>query len=102
MKENTRDIDVSLLVLDDDAPVHAYADEMFANNKPLGVISTRYSAVVPFMIGNRGRTVALIADVDDPNQLAEAIAIVERRLGHVTSLIRHRTDLPPSSAPTAA
>ena len=36
---------------------------------------------------------ALVADVDDPEQLAAAILTVERRLGTVGSVIRYGADL---------
>ncbi len=105
MRKNTQPHDVALVVLDDDNAVLDYAQDMFSHDQPLGVVSTRYSTVMPFMLGNNGHTVALVADVDDTNQLAEAIVIVEKRLGHVGSVIRYRTDLPAGAthqAPSAA
>lgn len=101
--------DVSLVVLDEDVAVLDYANEMFAHDEPIGVVSAHYSTIMPFMLGNNGHTVALVADVDDTDQLAEAIVTVEKRLGHVSSVIRYQADLPSSArttpehfAPTAA
>ncbi|MCH5642087.1 MULTISPECIES: hypothetical protein [unclassified Gordonia (in: high G+C Gram-positive bacteria)] len=89
--------DVTLVVLDDDASVADHARTLFAAQAPLAVVSAHYSQVVPFMLGNNGYTVALVADVDDPNQLAEAIAITEQRLGTVAAVVRYAADLPHSA-----
>ncbi len=86
--------EVTLVVLDDDAVVADHARALFEANVPLAVVSNHYTAVVPFMLGNNGYTVALVADVDDPAQLAGAIAITEQRLGPVAAVIRYATDLP--------
>lgn len=85
---------VSLVVLDDDPVVADHARTLFATGAPLAVVSSYYSQVVPFMLGNNGHTVALVADVDDPTQLAEAIVITEQRLGTVSAVIRYLGDLP--------
>ncbi|GAA3726217.1 hypothetical protein [Gordonia hankookensis] len=97
MRKNTHTPTVPLIVLDDDPAVLDYARALFRRDIPLGVVSSQYSAAVPFMLGNNGHTAALVADVDDPDQLAEAIVLVERRLGRVTSVIRYATDLPEST-----
>ena len=102
MRKNTTTSAAPLVILDDEAAVANSAPDLFTRNEPLGVISTRYSVIMPFMVSNNGRTVALIADADDPKQLSEAVAIVERRLGHLSSVIRYRTELPVSSTPNAA
>ncbi|RPA12115.1 hypothetical protein [Gordonia sp. OPL2] len=94
MRKNTRTPTVPLVVLDDDPAALDYARALFLRDIPLGVVSSQYSAAIPFMLGNNGHTVALVADVDDPDQLAEAIVLVERRLGHVGSVIRYAADLP--------
>lgn len=86
--------EVTLVVLDDDAVVADHARTLFEANVPLAVVSNHYTAVVPFMLGNNGYTVALVADVDDPAQLAGAIAITEQRLGPVAAVLRYATDLP--------
>lgn len=65
--------EVPMIVLTDDRAVHAYADTLFDAGVPLAVVSSTYSDVVPYMLGNNGHTVALVADVDDPEQLAGAI-----------------------------
>ncbi|MFW0784465.1 hypothetical protein AAFP35_08060 [Gordonia sp. CPCC 206044] len=93
MRKSTR-TEVPLVVLDDDAAVLEHARSLFRHGVPLAVISSHYSEVVPFMLGNNGRTVALVADVDDPDQLAGAITVVEGRLGRVGSVVRYGTDLP--------
>lgn len=84
---------VPLVVLEEPAAID-YAHLLSSSNIPLAVVSNQYSAVLPFMLGNNGRTAALVADVDDPNQLAEAIVIIERRFGRVDSVIRYASDLP--------
>ncbi|GAB93870.1 hypothetical protein GORHZ_247_00080 [Gordonia rhizosphera NBRC 16068] len=93
---------VPLIVLDDDPAVADHARALFAQNVPVAVVSSQYSTVVPFMLGNNGYTVALVADVDDPDQLAEAIVIVERRLGRVGSVVRYAADLPAVTARRSA
>ncbi|KSU54909.1 MULTISPECIES: hypothetical protein [Gordonia] len=93
MKRTTHRASVPLVVLDDPAALD-YARSLFDCDIPLGVVSSRYSVILPFMVGNNGLTVALVADVDDPDQLAGAIGIVERRLGRVTSVIRYAGDVP--------
>lgn len=85
--------DVPLVVLDDDVLVARYATTLFDEGTPVAVVSSNYYDVVPFMLRNNGHTVALVADVDDTAQLAEAITIVEQRLGHVASVIRYEADL---------
>lgn len=85
--------DVPLVVLDDDALVAHYAKTLFDEGTPVAVVSSNYYDVVPFMLRNNGHTVALVADVDDTTQLAEAIMIVEHRLGHVAAVIRYEADL---------
>ena len=85
--------DVPLVVLDDDALVSRYAKTLFDEGTPVAVVSSNYYDVVPFMLRNNGHTVALVADVDDTTQLAEAIMIVEHRLGHVAAVIRYEADL---------
>ncbi|WP_124707798.1 hypothetical protein [Gordonia insulae] len=94
MRKNTRTPTVPLIVLDGDPAVLDHARALFRHDIPLGVVSSEYSGVVPFMLGNNGHTVALVADVDDPGQLAEAIVLVEQRLGRVSSVIRYPADLP--------
>ncbi|GAC70451.1 hypothetical protein [Gordonia soli] len=89
--------EVPLVVLDDDSAVRAIAQQMFADGSPMGIVGRSYADVVPFMLGNNGRVVALIADVDDPDQLAGAIRTVESRLGTVGSIIRFSADLPSTS-----
>lgn len=84
--------DVPLVVLDDDALV-ATTPRPCSTGTPVAVVSSNYYDVVPFMLRNNGHTVALVADVDDTTQLAEAILIVEQRLGHVAAVIRYETDL---------
>lgn len=93
MRKNTRTPDIPLVVLDDDPAVLDYARDLFHRDIPLSVVSSSYSTVVPFMLGNNGHTVALVADVDDTEQLAEAIVLTEKRLGHVNRVIRYATDL---------
>lgn len=101
-KHKNTNSDVALVVLDDDAAVADYAHSLFDHDIPLGVVSTHYSDVVPFMLGNNGHTVALVAEVDDPDQLAAAILHVERRLGNVGTVVRYAADLPVTSAMSAA
>ncbi|MXP22972.1 hypothetical protein GIY30_16670 [Gordonia sp. HNM0687] len=98
MRKNTRSPHVALVVVDDDPAVRDHARTLFAHDIPFGVVSGHYSAVVPFMLGNNGHTVALVADVDDPDQLAEAIVATERRLGPVGAVIRYASDLPGGTA----
>lgn len=86
--------DVPLVVIDDDPVVADHARALFAAGRPMAVVSSRYSDIMPFMLRNNGHTVALVANVDDTAQLAEAIVLVERRLGHVASVIRYASDLP--------
>lgn len=85
---------VPLVVLGSDAGVADYARHLFAVGTPFGVVSDSYSDIVPFMLGNNGRTVALVADIDDSAQLAEAIVLIEKRIGRVSQVIRYGTDLP--------
>lgn len=94
--------EVPMIVLTDDRAVHTYADTLFDAGVPLAVVSSTYSDVVPYMLGNNGHTVALVADVDDPEQLAGAIVTVERRLGPVGAVVRYATDLPATSVSSAA
>ncbi|MEE3848958.1 hypothetical protein VZC37_01335 [Gordonia sp. LSe1-13] len=102
MRKHTRVPDVALVVVDDDPAVLDHARDLFRRNVPLAVVSNHYADVVPFMLGNNGYTVALVADVDDPGQLAEAIVITERRLGPVGSVIRYAADLSAAGSGTAA
>ncbi|WP_238421982.1 hypothetical protein [Gordonia sp. 'Campus'] len=93
MRRNKHVTSVPLVVLENPAAIdHAY--DLFRHDIPLAVVSSQYSAVLPFMLGNNGHTAALVADVDDPGQLAEAIVIIERRFGRVDSVIRYAADLP--------
>lgn len=94
MRKHTRTPDVPLVVLDGDPSVIDYARTLVAHDVPVSVVSTSYSTVVPFMLGNNGHTVALVADIDDTDQLAGAIVATERRLGHVDRVIRYASDLP--------
>lgn len=84
---------VPMVVLGDDDAVRAHADSLFEANQPLAVVSSSYCDVVPFMLGNNGYTVALVADVDDTAQLADAIVSIERRLGPVGAVVRYASDL---------
>ena len=93
MKRNRHHSSVPLVVLDNPAALE-YARSLFECDIPMGVVSGRYSVILPFMVGNNGQTVALVADVNDPDQLAGAIGVVERRLGRVSSVIRYATDVP--------
>ncbi|WP_161893988.1 hypothetical protein [Gordonia spumicola] len=82
--------DIPLIVLDDETV--EYARTLAAAGTPMAVVSDRYTPVLPFMIGNNGYTVALVADVDDPIQLAEVLGRVESRIGPVTRTVRgHHT-----------
>ncbi|MEP9392380.1 hypothetical protein ABLE92_01535 [Gordonia sp. VNQ95] len=94
--------EIPMIVLTDDPAVRGYADALFDTDVPVAIVSASYADVVPYMLGNNGHTVALVADVDDPEQLAAAILTVERRLGTVGSVIRYGADLPTSPLPTAA
>lgn len=100
MRRNTHHPQVAVIVVDDDPAVLDHARDLFAHDIPFGVVSGRYTAVVPFMLGNNGHTVALVADVDDPDQLAQAIALTEHRLGPVGAVIRYASDLPRGAEPT--
>ncbi|MGC4934247.1 hypothetical protein ACLQ3C_11240 [Gordonia sp. DT30] len=91
---------VPLIVLTEDRAVGAHAAVLFDAGAPLAVVSSAYSDVVPYMLGNNGHTVALVADVDDPEQLAAAIRTVESRLGPVGSVVRYRSDLPAEAFPS--
>ena len=93
MRKNKHISSVPLVVLDDPAAID-HAHDLFRRDIPLAVVSSQYSAVLPFMIGNNGHTAAFVADVDDPDQLAEAIVIIERRFGRVGSVIRYAADIP--------
>ncbi|MGW0037044.1 hypothetical protein [Gordonia sp. NPDC003376] len=93
---------VPLIVLTDDVVVRSYAEHLFDADVPLAVISAYYSDVVPYMLDNNGHTVALVADIDDPAQLADAILTVERRLGTVGAVVRYASDVPTSPVPHAA
>lgn len=90
--------EVPMIVLTEDSAVRAYAEHLFDADIPVAIVSSNYSDVIPFMLGNNGHTVALVADVDDPEQLAGAIVTIERRLGPVGSVVRYATDLPVSSS----
>lgn len=93
MKMHKPSPDIPLVVLDDEARVAQYAQALFDEGTPVAIVGSNYYDVVPFMLRNNGHTVALVADVDDITQLAEAITVVERRLGHVGSVIRYESDL---------
>ncbi|EON32218.1 MULTISPECIES: hypothetical protein [Gordonia] len=97
MRRSKNTVSVPLVVLEDPAAID-YAHALFRLDIPVAVVSSEYSAVLPFMVGNNGYTAALVADVDDPEQLAEAIVIIERRFGRVDSVIRYATDLPTARA----
>ncbi|MDS1115211.1 hypothetical protein RD149_15715 [Gordonia westfalica] len=97
MNRRTSIPSVPLVVLDETI-AHDYARSLFDRDIPLGVISSTYYRVLPFMLYNNGHTVAVVADADDPGELAEAIVIVERRLGRVNSVVRYASDLPRSEA----
>ncbi|MFE0748672.1 hypothetical protein [Gordonia sp. NPDC058843] len=97
MRRSKNTASVPLVVLEDPAAID-YAHTLFRLDIPVAVVSSEYSAVLPFMVRNNGYTTALVADVDDPEQLAEAIVIIERRFGRVDSVIRYATDLPTARA----
>lgn len=94
--------EVPMIVLTEDAAVRAYAETLFDAGVPMAIVSSNYYDVVPYMLENNGYTVALVADVDEPGQLAGAILTVERRLGPVGSVVRYASDLPTASAASAA
>ncbi|MFT3716149.1 MAG: hypothetical protein QM774_09440 [Gordonia sp. (in: high G+C Gram-positive bacteria)] len=98
----TRTPQAQLVVLDDDQAVLDYAHALADADQPIGVVSSGYRLVIPFLIGNAGHTVALVADPDDPAQLAAAIARVEERLGRVSAVIRTAADIPTSGLVPAA
>ncbi|GAB20468.1 hypothetical protein GOEFS_115_01080 [Gordonia effusa NBRC 100432] len=91
---NAHDAPVPLIVIGSDPAVADYARHLFAVGTPFGVVSDSYSDIVPFMLGNNGHTVALVADIDDSAQLAEAIVLIEKRIGRVHNVVRYSTDLP--------
>ncbi|MFW0791138.1 hypothetical protein [Gordonia sp. CPCC 205333] len=91
---NAQDAPVPLVVIGSDPAVADYARHLFAVGTPFGVVSDSYSDIVPFMLGNNGHTVALVADIDDAAQLAEAIMLIEKRIGRVSRVVRYLTDLP--------
>lgn len=99
---HSHDSGVPLVVLSSDAQVREFANELFAVGIPFGVVSDSYSDIVPFMLGNNGHTVALVADIDDSSQLAEAIVLIEKRIGRVSHVVRYATDLPHPEQHTAA
>lgn len=86
---------VPLLVLGSDPDVADYARHLFAVGTPFGVVSDSYSEIVPFMLSNNGHTVALVADIDDSAQLAEAIVLIGKRIGRVSHVVRYSSDLHP-------
>lgn len=94
--------EVPMIVLTEDPAVRAYAEQLFEADVPVAIVSSSYSDVIPFMLDNNGHTVALVADIDDPEQLASAIVTIERRLGRVGSVVRYAADLPVSPIPHAA
>lgn len=85
--------DIPLIVLDDEHAVD-YARSLAATGTPMAVVSDQYSPVLPFMIGNNGYTVALVADVDDPIQLTDVLGRVASQLGAVTRTVRGADTLP--------
>ncbi|EGD54469.1 hypothetical protein [Gordonia neofelifaecis] len=85
--------DIPLLILDDES-VAAYAARLAADRRPMAVVSSSYSPVLPFMIGNNGYTVAMVADVNDPIQLADVIDRVQSRLGPISRTVHDSSDLP--------
>ncbi|MFT4127820.1 MAG: hypothetical protein QM662_16525 [Gordonia sp. (in: high G+C Gram-positive bacteria)] len=93
---------VPLVVLTDDRAVRDYAQSLFDARIPVAIVSSTYSDIVPFMLANNGFTVALVADVDNPDQLAGAILTAEQRLGPVGAVIRYATDLPTRAPAHAA
>ncbi|MDR2280228.1 MAG: hypothetical protein LBE07_05135 [Gordonia sp. (in: high G+C Gram-positive bacteria)] len=78
--------DIPLIVLDDETT--EYARSLADQGTPMAVVSVQYSPVLPFMVGNKGYTVAMVADVDDPIQLADVLGRVESRIGAVTRTVR--------------
>ena len=94
--------EVPMIVLTEDADVRAYAAALFEADIPVAIVSSHYSDVVPFMLDNNGHTVALVADIDDPEQLSGAILTIERRIGRVGSVVRYASDLPVTPMPSAA
>ncbi|MGO3327400.1 hypothetical protein [Gordonia sp. (in: high G+C Gram-positive bacteria)] len=79
--------DIPLLVIDDDT-ASRLAHELTSTGRPVAIVGRDYRSVVPFMVGRSGYTVALVADVDDPIQLADVFDRVESRLGPVTRTLR--------------
>lgn len=79
--------DTPLLVVDDEA-IAQMARDLTATGTPIAVVGRDYGSVVPFMVGRSGYTVALIADVDDPIQMADVLQRVESRIGTVTRTVR--------------
>ncbi|WP_335334151.1 hypothetical protein [Gordonia phthalatica] len=71
-----------------------YARSRAAAGTPMAVVSDKYSTVVPFMLGNNGYTIALVADVNDPIQLDEVLDRVQSRIGAVTRTVRGTDSLP--------
>ena len=104
MNTNSAQPSVQLVVLDDDQAALDYARALVAADVPVGVVSASYPLVIPFLISNRGLTAAVVADVDDPDQLASAIHRVEQKLGRVSAVIRYASDIPAVAkvAPIAA
>ncbi|MEZ5212953.1 MULTISPECIES: hypothetical protein [unclassified Gordonia (in: high G+C Gram-positive bacteria)] len=82
---------VQVVVLDDPA-AHDYARRLAATGARFGVIGARSVDVVPYLTGATGNVVALIADADDPAQLADAVSRVEDRLQALAAVVRHRRD----------
>ncbi|MFT3660220.1 MAG: hypothetical protein QM809_02140 [Gordonia sp. (in: high G+C Gram-positive bacteria)] len=91
---------VQLVILDSPA-AHRYARALARNGVGFGVVGDRASDVVPFLTGSGGGVVALVADPDDPGQLADAVDRVERRLTARAVLIRHHGDPLLAAAPSA-
>ncbi|MFT3899396.1 MAG: hypothetical protein QM728_04010 [Gordonia sp. (in: high G+C Gram-positive bacteria)] len=83
---------VDLVVLDDVA-ARAYAHSLLAAGVPFAVVAARESLLQPFAAA--GHVVALVADIDDPDQLAGVIGRVEQRLAPVGAVVRYRADVPP-------
>ncbi len=77
--------DIPLIVLDDETT--EYARRLAEAGTPMAVVSDQYAPVLPFMVGNNGYTVAMVADVEDPIQLADVLGRVESRIGPVTRTV---------------
>lgn len=92
-------LSVTLVILDGDDAVAEYAHSLHRAGVRLAVLGASAESTAPFATGSAALT--LVADVDDPDQIARAITVVEERLGRVTGVIRYRSDLP-AAQPVAA